>query len=389
MDHQRAVRERREAADALAQVSGPSNFGQPSTEASQDEHVITPDNGDDFPHSPSPNDSSQEEPMQTDHIFPSVLPTSALPPPDVLADQGGFAELLNQVFGELMSEAQDAQGDPGEGSWNEPVYSAPSGDGQLPQAPREIEDNLRQTRSSLFEQDDDSEAPSNPIPLDDIRSVQDLAPQAFEEDPILRNIYIRAYVQAAFHGATHADIANLLTDQRATLTALSEREGFDLELSNMALTLRTVERRLGLSVDDQIVYYFICPICWDVHHPNTLSNLEDPICRKSGGELYIESTRDGKKKRTPTKILQYASLSSYIRRMLLRPGKIEELQSWRQDGDEAALKPPQSFEEWQGLELSKLPSNGGSTTRGVRLTMLTATIGRCALSHYLSVCYSP
>lgn len=382
LERQQSARERQEAADALLQVPGPSNLAQPSTDVSGDQNITGSDNTDPFgpPYSPSPDGASHQEqnrPPYVGNYFQSVLSTSSLPPPGVTSDQGALAQFLDRVFGELAIGAQEARGDPSETSWDEPVYSAPAldgdgeGNGQPAQPPREIEEALRQSNSSLFGQDDESEAHPAFTALDDIRSVQDLAPPAFEEDPILRNIYIRAYVQAAFHGATHSDIANLLADQKATLLALCSREGFDLDLSKMALTLRTVERRLGLSVDDQIIYYFICPACWDVHRPSTLSELESSICGKAGctGELYAESLKDGQRKRTPTKILPYASLSGYIRRMLLRPGKAKELQSWRGVGDEAGATRPQSFEEWQRLHPADQPLydiHDGSAWRAVQ-----------------------
>lgn len=238
MERQKLAREREEAADALLQQSRPSNSARPS-----DEGIIPDsDDADPFPppRSPSPESSSYRAQGRTSaggDRFQSVLPTSALPPAGVTADQGAPAQFLDQIFEELSIGAQETRGDPGETPWNEPVYSASAptpdgdGDGEPVQAPRNIEDTLRQSNSSLFDQDDESDAPPISTPLDDVRSVEDLAPPAFEEDPILRNIYIRAYVQAAFHGATHSDIANLLADQKATLLALSAREGFDLDLT--------------------------------------------------------------------------------------------------------------------------------------------------------------
>ncbi|KAG9003548.1 hypothetical protein FRB94_003068 [Tulasnella sp. JGI-2019a] len=48
----------------------------------------------------------------------------------------------------------------------------------------------------------------------------DNLPPAFKEDPTLRNIYIRIFVQAAYKGATKDSICNMFRNELATLRAL-------------------------------------------------------------------------------------------------------------------------------------------------------------------------
>lgn len=181
-------------------------------------------------------------------------------------------------------------------------------------------------------------------------------PRAFEEDPILRNIYIRVFVQAAYKGASHDAIRGMLQSEKLTLLALQQRGCIpeDLDLSRFPSTLATIERRLGVAPDEYIIYYFICPVCWNRHTPSELYELAAPDCTRVGcdGILYTTNgTRDpsGRLKRTPTKLLPYSSLLGYVQRMLLRPGKAEEVEHWRTPED-MAPRLPISRDEW--LELT-------------------------------------
>ena len=63
----------------------------------------------------------------------------------------------------------------------------------------------------------------------------------------------------------------------------------------MALTLRSVERRLGLSTTAYIKYYFICDVCWFRHDPDMFYGLESPACTQSDcpGKLYTVKRANG------------------------------------------------------------------------------------------------
>lgn len=110
-------------------------------------------------------------------------------------------------------------------------------------------------------------------------------------------------------------------------------QGFD----EMARTIRTVERRLGVDPDKYIVYHFICPECWARHHPDELEELISPICGAPGckGRLYhIKRVARGFK-RVPNKVLSTCPIIPQLQRILRRPGKYEEFQHWRREGDAA------------------------------------------------------
>ncbi len=178
-------------------------------------------------------------------------------------------------------------------------------------------------------------------------------PRAFSEDPIIRHTYIRAFAAAAFQGATHELVHNMLDSDFKHFTFLQSRYGFQIPgLKNMARTLATVERRLGLDPDEHITYYFHCNLCWHRHHPSELYRLAHQECLQEGcsGRLYKTKTlSDGKTTRIPLKILPTLSLRRALQWILMRPGKLKELNAWRREGeDEAGEVPPQPQEDWPG-----------------------------------------
>jgi hypothetical protein len=56
----------------------------------------------------------------------------------------------------------------------------------------------------------------------------------------------------------------------------------------MARTLTTAERQLGICTDRFITYFFLCGVCWKIHHPTDLSRLTTSACDADGcmGTLY-------------------------------------------------------------------------------------------------------
>lgn len=219
-------------------------------------------------------------------------------------------------------------------------------------------DPLHADLEDLFSEDDLHGAGVN----DDLDDETGLPP-AFSEDPVLRNIYVNVALARA-RGATHAACAEMLASHRCTLEALSRRtitidgvphKAITIDgLDTMAGTVRTVERRLGIDPDQHIVYNFVCTVCWALHSPNDLYKLDEPGCDKPdcSGKLYrLKTLTDGTVKRIPLKIVPMVPLIPAIERVLLRPGKIEELNAWRKlPGDEAGLRiPPETFEDWPGF----------------------------------------
>jgi hypothetical protein len=72
--------------------------------------------------------------------------------------------------------------------------------------------------------------------------------------------------------------------------------------------------------------------------------VNDEVC---GGILYtISKLYKGKIKHIPTRSYPRISICESLERQLLRPGFVEVLQQWRQDGDEEGEFPPSRRLDW-------------------------------------------
>ncbi|KAH9850227.1 hypothetical protein C2E23DRAFT_861486 [Lenzites betulinus] len=183
----------------------------------------------------------------------------------------------------------------------------------------------------------------------------DKLPAAFQEDALIRRAYVQAFIAHAFHGATHGAVEHMLKSEKSNLASLSKRLDYDFPgLQTMAVTLRTVEHRLAVDPNQYITYFFLCDHCWMRHHSSRLYELLHKGCTQPGcdGILYTTKTlASGKKRRRPTKPFPTSSLELNIQRMLMRPGKVDELNAWRQAGDDmAGVKPPITEQNWPGTE---------------------------------------
>lgn len=204
-------------------------------------------------------------------------------------------------------------------------------------------DPLYQSRAAMF--DDASENGSEGSDED-----ASALPPAFSEHPALRNAYVHAFVNAAYRGGTHESVKSSLTSTHSTIrTMLAGAPPPDnLDLHNMACTLRTVEKHLGVNPNRLLTYYFLCPECWKVYHPKYLRELQTPSCTKDfcSGILYTSKrTASQTEKRTPCKVMPSASLIKALEHFFMRPGKWEEVQAWRKDGDHEPA-PTISCDEW-------------------------------------------
>ncbi|KIK91508.1 hypothetical protein PAXRUDRAFT_797245 [Paxillus rubicundulus Ve08.2h10] len=201
-----------------------------------------------------------------------------------------------------------------------------------------VHDPLFLHRDNMVDSDEEDE-------MDIIIEDCDLPP-AFDKHSAIRNGYVRAYVAAAYKGASHELVRIMLDGTAVQLRSAFEDIGDPSHLSGletMAQTLRTVERRLGVDLTSIIVYYFLCPVCWNLHHPNQLSDpsfMAKCTTEDCDGILYTMRTTNKRLKRVPTKVLPYAQPKRAIQRWLLRPGKYEHLQHWRNDDDGAGRSPP-------------------------------------------------
>ncbi|CAE6422366.1 unnamed protein product [Rhizoctonia solani] len=187
---------------------------------------------------------------------------------------------------------------------------------------------------------------------------------ALNEHPILRNIYLRTWVQYAFAGVTQDSIQAILESHKSSLLAVLDTaagafpEDFPNQVRKMPTTLRSLERRLGLDFTDLITIYPVCPDpdCGKRYTMEQMEALLDPQCtRRVDGErceglVYTETTlATGKQKRTPLKSFPSTSLPDALGRLLSRPGIADLMQGWRREGDEPVhenVPPPLGPDEW-------------------------------------------
>jgi hypothetical protein len=109
-------------------------------------------------------------------------------------------------------------------------------------------------------------------------------PPAFQEHPAIRNAYIRAFLLANLKGSTH-DAVQIHLEGVAIALRSAESQSPDVYfegLTAMARTLATAERRLGISTDQFITYFFLCDVCWKLHHPSDLPKLQTHACDEDG-----------------------------------------------------------------------------------------------------------
>ncbi|KIK38853.1 hypothetical protein CY34DRAFT_14791 [Suillus luteus UH-Slu-Lm8-n1] len=181
---------------------------------------------------------------------------------------------------------------------------------------------------------------------------EDCLPQDDEEDPLfdeapafsehsaIRNAYVRAYIASAFKGASH-DVSHIILDGVAHALWYAHDHAPNIEykgLDDMVRTLPTAERRLGVNLTSIITYLF--------------AKCHEEDCE---GILYTtELLASGKSKRKLTKVLPYVAPRRAIQHWLLHPGKYQELQQWRQDGDEPHQVPATNA---QGENAFADPSN--------------------------------
>ncbi|KAG8724353.1 hypothetical protein FRC09_019802 [Ceratobasidium sp. 395] len=127
----------------------------------------------------------------------------------------------------------------------------------------------------------------------------------------------------------------------------------------MPVTLRALERRIGMDFSDSITVFPTCPVetCGKRYTFEELAALRDPQCTRHveeprcHGILYTETVlADGTRKRTPTKSFPYNSLIRALGRLLSRIGMPDFMQHWRGPGDEPLepedVPPPLQAQDW-------------------------------------------
>ncbi|KAG1778641.1 hypothetical protein EV702DRAFT_941103, partial [Suillus placidus] len=92
----------------------------------------------------------------------------------------------------------------------------------------------------------------------------------------------------------------------------------------------------------------LCPSCWKMYHPSDFCTLCNPTCAEPDCSTTLFQTKcttsEGVKK-IPFKVMPVASLKTALVRLLMCPGKWDELQHWRKEGDDEPA-PPITREEW-------------------------------------------
>lgn len=208
------------------------------------------------------------------------------------------------------------------------------------------------TRNEIYQQDDGDDSNDEEARIEALRCEQESIPglpPAFYEHPVLRNIYVGVFINAAFNHATHEAVKTELETHYSTLKSCETLGDIEIPgLDKMARTLRSVERRLGVRADDYIKYHFLCPLCWQLYQPEQLEELASPTCTREycEGIVYQERRLSGRTKRMPMKLLPTCPLIPQIQRLLMREGTLEEWQRWRQPEDHPGPAPPIPADEW-------------------------------------------
>ncbi|EUC56821.1 transposase family Tnp2 protein [Rhizoctonia solani AG-3 Rhs1AP] len=137
---------------------------------------------------------------------------------------------------------------------------------------------------------------------------------------------------------------------RSSQRQLSSNPDVPIEdLERMALTIRTVERRLGLDSSDIITTYTLCPLCGRSYHPDYIADADENTCQNENceGILYdVKTLASGQRKRTPRLTYPCASIIAWFRRILNHPGMAELTRSWCTENDQE-LAQPVPVEQWR------------------------------------------
>ncbi|QRW09953.1 hypothetical protein RhiLY_08952 [Ceratobasidium sp. AG-Ba] len=189
-------------------------------------------------------------------------------------------------------------------------------------------------------------------PEDDPKDPEVGIQAVFENHPVLQNIYIRTWIDSVFGGVTQEQTRRTLLSHRLALEALPLDAELSEALETMAQSFRSLERKLGVSIDKHLKIYALCGSCGTRYTMDEINNAPEPGCpHVSPGadepclypvwedkELY-----GGARKRVPLKLYPYFSVKAALEQMLSRPGMREIISShhWN-DKDNA----PYTKQDW-------------------------------------------
>lgn len=207
------------------------------------------------------------------HAMSQALPATSLeaPAPPSMLEQNDLAPPLDNISDCSMSRSgspQNAGSDddfnPG-GIFDTPPDTPPESDDE--EGPPELleinHDPQFETSEAIFDMildtGSDNLAPGTS------------SPPAFDEDPLIWNTYITAFLLATCQGCTQETIKRYLDSMYVTFVGFQNRTHLEMRgLDTMVRTLQSVERRLRIDPNQYIIYYFLCTVCWARHHPSTL-----------------------------------------------------------------------------------------------------------------------
>ncbi|KAG8698413.1 hypothetical protein FRC08_005926 [Ceratobasidium sp. 394] len=204
-----------------------------------------------------------------------------------------------------------------------------------------------------FHFDEELEEPAGNDPGDDTGSGHDAEPDfaAFEEPGVIQNAYVDAFVQKTRFHATHEALKHQLKSARRTISANPDisQDGID----KMAQTMRTAEKRLGLSTSNVIKTYTLCPVCKRRYDPAYIADADQLTCINDGciGVLFTNKIlASGDQRRVSNSTYPVGSLKAWLQRVLLQPGMAELLQNWRTGPDDhEEMVAPISADEWKAV----------------------------------------
>ncbi|QRW10486.1 Transposase family Tnp2 protein [Ceratobasidium sp. AG-Ba] len=170
-----------------------------------------------------------------------------------------------------------------------------------------------------------------------------------ENHPVLRNIYIRTWIDSVFGGATRDQTKRTLLSHKLALEALLLDADLSEALESMAQTFRSLEHKLGVSIDKDLKIYALCGGCGTRYTMDQIKDSPKPGCPYiSPGvdepclyplwedkELY-----GGARKHIPLKSYPYFSVKAALEQLLSRPGMREIVSGhhWNDEDDSPYTK---------------------------------------------------
>ncbi|CAE6410562.1 unnamed protein product [Rhizoctonia solani] len=209
----------------------------------------------------------------------------------------------------------------------EAMYGLPGGD-----------DPPREEQEFEFPWGDQNDEEPDPEPDNPIDPEEYCA--AFREHPLIRNAYVDAIVQKVLYSANHRALTHQLKAAQRQLRSNPDVPAEDL--SRMALTIRTVERRLGLDSDDLIMTYTLCPLCRRSYSPNDIADADNSTCQNDNceGTLFdVKTLASGQRKRESRLTYPCVSIIAWLRRLFSQAGMAKLVQNWRTENDHGQAEP--------------------------------------------------